>query len=276
MRVLRQGLQGPDVKKWQWFLNGQRLDAGPADGDFGPVTHKATIQFQVRHALYADGIVGLRTLGQAMKLGFEPVELQQSPRPAQEKPAWEHPYDDDPSWPPRPSFEALLSTAERQKLWGKFSYEAVPLPGNPENLRILGDWEAQNLVRVEIPQLHKIPGLSTSGVMRFHRKAGDQLRELWRRWEARGLLRHILTYDGAFSPRFIRGSRTALSNHAHGTAFDINAAWNALGARPALAGQRGSVRDLVKTANECGFYWGGHFNNRPDGMHFEVARDLKL
>ena len=62
-----------------------------------------------------------------------------------------------------------------------------------------------------------------------------------------------------------------LSNHAFGTAFDINVPFNPLGARPALIGKQGSVRELVPIANEHGFFWGGHFGKRPDGMHFEVA-----
>lgn len=74
-------------------------------------------------------------------------------------------------------------------------------------------------------------------------------------------------------PRFVRGSRTTLSNHSWGTAFDINYAWNCLGALPALRGEKGSVRELVPIAHRHGFYWGGHFSRR-DGMHFEVARVL--
>jgi hypothetical protein len=41
---------------------------------------------------------------------------------------------------------------------------------------------------------------------------------------------------------------------------------------PALKGELGSVRELVPLANRHGFYWGGHFRGRPDGMHFEAAR----
>jgi hypothetical protein len=63
------------------------------------------------------------------------------------------------------------------------------------------------------------------------------------------------------------------SNHAWGTAFDVNYGWNKLGAIPAPVGARGSVRELVPLANQYGFYWGGHFR-RCDGMHFEVARVL--
>ena len=72
-------------------------------------------------------------------------------------------------------------------------------------------------------------------------------------------------------PRFVRGSRTILSNHSFGTAFDINVPWNLLGSVPALVGQKGSVRELVPIANQNGFYWGGHFP-RKDGMHFSIAK----
>jgi hypothetical protein len=97
---------------------------------------------------------------------------------------------------------------------------------------------------------------------------------LWKAWQAKSVLPLVLTFGGSFVPRFIRGSRTVLSNHAFGSAFDINVAWNLLGNTPALVGQKGSVRPLVSIANEYGFYWGGHFNSRRDGMHFEVAKIL--
>jgi len=31
------------------------------------------------------------------------------------------------------------------------------------------------------------------------------------------------------------------------------------------------VRELVASANELGFFWGGHFSQPKDGMHFEFA-----
>jgi len=86
------------------------------------------------------------------------------------------------------------------------------------------------------------------------------------------LLSKIFTWDGSFVPRFQRGSTTKLSNHAFGSAFDINAAFNPLGALPPLIEQKGSVRELVEIANANGFYWGGHFDSRKDGMHFEIAK----
>ncbi len=93
---------------------------------------------------------------------------------------------------------------------------------------------------------------------------------MFEQWERAGLKSHILTWGGSWVPRFVRGSRTQLSNHAWGTAFDVNVRWNMLGTQPALRGQKGSVRELVQIANDNGYYWGGHFHKRIDGMHFEV------
>jgi hypothetical protein len=72
---------------------------------------------------------------------------------------------------------------------------------------------------------------------------------------------------------FVRGlaHRQVLSNHAFGTAFDINYAWNKLGAEPAVESMKGSVYPLIPLAHKHGFYWGGHFS-RKDGMHFEIAK----
>jgi hypothetical protein len=259
MRVLRENSKGPDVKQWQNFLIGQGFDPGLADGKFGPRTGQATMAFQSRFGLVADGIVGNASWGQAMVLGLPVLE--------------DPPTGDQtgPDFPSKPSFSPLTSTAERQSLFGRFRFEANPIPGNRENIRILGDWEAQNIVRVQIPQLAGVSGAGTTGAVRFHRLAVAQLVSLWRAWEEAGLLDLVTTWGGAFVPRFVRGSVTSLSNHAFGTAFDINMAFNPLGARPALVGRPGAVRELVPLANRHGFYWGGHFT-RLDGMHFEIAK----
>jgi D-alanyl-D-alanine carboxypeptidase/Putative peptidoglycan binding domain len=258
MRVLRQEMTGEDVERWQFFLVGQNHHL-EVDGNFGNDTVKATKDFQAENHLDVDGAVGPNTLGRAMTLGFNPL--------------------DDPgggptsaaNFPPPPSFQPLVSTADRQRLFGTFQFVAAPVPSNPENIRILGGWEQENITRVPLPQLVGVPGAPHDGGVRFHKKAVNQLLELWKAWGDAGLLDRILTWDGAFVPRFVRGSRTVLSNHAFGTAFDINAQQNPRGARPALVGRKGCVRELVGIAHQHGFYWGGHFGNKPDGMHFEVA-----
>lgn len=142
---------------------------------------------------------------------------------------------------------------------------------NPEHFDITNHWDRENIIKVTVPQLIPLKGSAT---VYFHKKGAQQLQQLWNDWEKAGLLPLVLTWDGAYNPRFVRGSRTVLSNHAFGTVFDINYAWNKLGTVPALVGQKGSVRLLVAIAHKNGFYWGGHFT-RKDGMHFEVVKILK-
>ncbi|WP_353641592.1 transglycosylase SLT domain-containing protein [Mesorhizobium sp. WSM2239] len=168
----------------------------------------------------------------------------------------------------------LVSTEERQRLFGTFTFVADPKPGNRENIRITNDWPEKNIIKVSIP-VKSVLGRNGPLEFEFHKLAADQLVAMWLEWEKEGLLDRILTFDGAFVPRFIRGSTSTLSNHAFGTAFDINAQFNPLGHTPADIGEKGCVRELVPIANRFGFAWGGHFKKRPDGMHFEVARIIQ-
>lgn len=175
------------------------------------------------------------------------------------------------NFPPRPAFPPLVTNRQREALFGRYDYVRAPRPGNPEAIRILGSWERDNIVEVPIPQLARALGAKAPAVIRFHRLAARQLQTLWEEWEAADLLNRIYSFDGGFVARFVRGSRSVLSNHAFGSAFDVNEAFNPFGQRPASNGRRGSVRDLVPIANRNGFYWGGHYQSRKDGMHFEVA-----
>lgn len=255
MKQLRIGNRGKSVKEWQYFLIGQGYQLGIVDSIFGQKTLAATKEFQTDQLLEPDGIVGNKTIGAAMVLGFGVV-------PSDE------PFRAGSDWPSKPEFKPLTSTLERQDLFGEFKYRHNPLPDNPENIEVLGDWAKKNIVNVKIPQLIRIKG---SPNVAFHKLAERQLIDLWDRWEKEGLIHLVLTWSGSYVPRFIRGNKKKLSNHAFGTAFDINYEWNKLGAEPALSGRKGSVRDLVDIANELGFYWGGHFS-RQDGMHFEIAK----
>lgn len=266
MTVLKKGSTGINVKKWQYFLIGQNLLHDIADGVFGTNTYNATIEFQKLKGLEQDGKVGNNTLGAAMLLGFDVVKDESDSEKGQ-------------NWPPKPNFLPLVSTAERQKIFGKFEYKHT----GGGNIRILGNWEAENIIKVEIPQLLKVRSRLTNeedkklipidGKVKFHKLAAKQMQTLWDVWEKEGLLDLVINYAGSFVPRFVRGSETVLSNHAFGTAFDINAAWNGLGRVPALAGKTGSVLELVPYAHKLGIYWGGHFT-RHDGMHFEIAKIL--
>jgi hypothetical protein len=258
MKVLKKGSTGPGVKKWQQFLHGQGFVFDKAsDGKFDKETVQKTKDFQAKYKLPPDGIVGNATFGKAMQLGFEGVDFLSDPAS---------------NYPPEPNFPPLANTAARQKLFGPLEYVAAPKPGEKENIRITNGWDKENLVDVALPQLAGIKGAPKSLKVQFHRKAVKQLQDLWAAWAKAGLLQEILTWDGSYNPRFIRCSTSSLSNHAFGTAFDINAAYNPFGGQPALPGHKGCVFDLVPIANKFGFYWGGHFKTRRDGMHFEIAK----
>lgn len=254
MKLLKLGSTGPDVRKWQTFLTGQGLLQTPVNGVFDEATKEASKAFQRLHNLEPDGVVGDKTVGAAMILGFG--LLQDTSEGI-----------DSANWPPKPSFHPLTGNAQRGEVFGKFSFRHKPLPGNKENIEVTDNWARDNIVTVNIPQL--VP-VKNSPAVQFHKKAKKQLEKLWKEWGDAGLLHLVLTWGGSYVPRFIRGSTSILSNHAFGSAFDINVEWNLLGAVPALVGRKGSVRELVEIANNNGFYWGGHFT-RLDGMHFEVA-----
>lgn len=257
MKLLKLGVDGTDVKKWQYFLIGQGFYHGLVTGKFDLLTHSATIAFQKAQLLQPDGIVGNITIGRAMQFGFGLIDDTRTDITSE-------------NFPEKPSFPPLVSNAERANVFGTLKYKSKPLPNNPENIEITNNWDKDNIIKIMVPQLIPLKGTAT---VYFHKKGANQLIKLFKDWESAGLLHKVLTYEGAYNPRFVRGSKTTLSNHAFGTAFDINYSWNKLGAVPALIGQKGSVRELVKIANNNGFYWGGHFS-RKDGMHFEIAKIL--
>ena len=70
MRILKIGARGNDVRKWQYFLAGQGLYKNVVDGEFGEITKESSVAFQKQHGLQPDGIVGNKTVGIAMTLGF--------------------------------------------------------------------------------------------------------------------------------------------------------------------------------------------------------------
>ena len=168
-----------------------------------------------------------------------------------------------------------LSSQQRDALFGAFKFTPSPQADNPEHVTIDPQWVSANIGNVTIPQLAKFH--ITHGTS-FNHKGAAQLQGLWDAWDKAGLLDHVLTFDGSWAPRYKRkrayGGLENLSNHAWGTAFDINAQWNPLSSTPAALGTKGSTRELVALAEAHGFAWGGNFKSRPDGMHFELAKIL--
>ena len=266
-RVLRVGAQGDDVVMWQNFLIGfcdvKGLDHKNivVDGDFGEKTETATKVFQSAKGIDpVTGVVDRETMIAAMQEGIG--ILEDNPSVIDKT---------NPAWPSCPSGLEPLSVDDKMRLFGTFSYRPAPVTGCPEAIAITNAKDF-TITWVEIPQLAKLPGAPPNQKVQFNAKCSEQLAALFKEWDDAGLINRVLSWAGSYVPRFVRGSRSTLSSHAWGTAFDINAQWNGLGMQPALVGKTGSVRELVEIAAQHGFVWGGWFPNRPDGMHFEVCK----
>lgn len=191
-------------------------------------------------------------------------------------------------WPARPVNLRPYTLAEKRTEFGTFDFEPDPTTSNGDGIKILGDWVKDNIQPVDIPQLEGIiRGMypngtriaQNRGIIEFHKKGAQQLKNLWKAWADAGLLGLVLTFSAGFVPRYVRSKvvqpNRSLSNHSWGTAFDINVQWNHRGDVPALKGTLGSTRQLVDIANEYGFFWGGHFRGDAiDGMHFELGKSI--
>lgn len=80
-----------------------------------------------------------------------------------------------------------------------------------------------------------------------------------------------LVYPGnwGYAERPIRGG-TSLSNHASGTAIDLNAPRHPLGKSGTFS--KSQVTKIKKILADCGgvVRWGGNYSGRKDEMHFEI------
>ncbi len=270
-----------EVQRWQYFLRRQGIDqVGSIDADFGLNTETATKFFQVRHGISSTGKVNDATLDKARSLGYTVVPDDYYAARA------------GTGFPQQPGSLTSPGNASRNKDFTCFRFLQRPLANRPDREAIvqkgtcdgsMADWVAEHIVTIDVPQLRFARG--ANGRVRCHERAAPLIAALFTQWEQDDLLHLVISYEGCFVPRYKRkqappgtaghGLRNsvdvpALSNHSFGSAFDINRVDNDLGDVPALCGRRGSVRELVASANALGVFWGGHFNTQ-DGMHFEIS-----
>lgn len=79
--------------------------------------------------------------------------------------------------------------------------------------------------------------------------------------------------DWGYASRPIRGSSTTLSNHASGTAIDLNALKHPMGRRNTFSNaDEKRIRRQLRIYQGC-IRWGGDYTGRPDEMHFEIDQD---
>ena len=88
----------------------------------------------------------------------------------------------------------------------------------------------------------------------------------------------IKTFDGCYNVRFQRGSKTKLSRHSFGLAFDFNAAWNPLVKVTTPPGREELYRRHVKFSQKYlqvwrdnGFACGADWQSVLDGQHTEYV-----
>ena len=79
--------------------------------------------------------------------------------------------------------------------------------------------------------------------------------------------------DWGFAFRQVRGSTDMLSNHASGTAIDVNALKHPLGARDTYRPEQKVILDEL--CAKYGLRGGYTYKNRPDDMHFEIQESPK-
>lgn len=275
-----------EVQRWQYFLLKQQIpQVGKIDADFGLATEMATKIFQLHTIVKQTGKLDADTHNAAVALGYRDLMPQF--------------YDDrkGTGWPPPPKFGSP-GNASRNKALGCFRFILQPqsVRPDPETIVIKGscdgkvkDWVSENIVNFDIPQLQFASGFNHR--FRCHKLIAPKVKDLFEAWEKEDLLHLFLTFDGAFVPRYIRHLKHPplppeghspkdsvavdhLSNHAFGSAFDVNAEKNPQAVSPPPeVDAKGSVRLLVPTANKLGFFWGGHYRppTKFDGMHFEFA-----
>jgi len=75
--------------------------------------------------------------------------------------------------------------------------------------------------------------------------------------------------DWGYAFRMTKSSDRVLSNHASGTAIDLNAIKHPLGKSNTFnKDQRNTINLLI---TKYGLNWGGNYKKRKDDMHFEIA-----
>jgi hypothetical protein len=125
--------------------------------------------------------------------------------------------------------------------------------------------------RPDLVSSRVVPGTGTRLTVR-NGAAGDLLLEVASLFDR--LVQDIdagVLDDWGYAPRPIRGS-SVISNHASGTAIDLNATRWALGSEPSVnlnAEQIATVHRIVGATGGV-VRWGGDYTGRKDPMHFEI------
>lgn len=124
---------------------------------------------------------------------------------------------------------------------------------------------------------YKVPG-TAHGLLLRRGDAGVLLVD-FARWYNRHVEKLSLYKAGddyGWSYRKIRGSTTTYSNHASGTAMDLNATRHPLGTTAAHSFTQAQIDKIHKRLKRYSgvIRWGGDYVHRKDPMHFEINKGV--
>jgi hypothetical protein len=124
-----------------------------------------------------------------------------------------------------------------------------------------------------------IPARTGHFKLRMRNGSAGFLLALWALWYAEVIepVAGKVLDDWGFSYRLIRGDTTSLSNHASGTAEDLNATKHPLAkVRTGVFAKQSIVDELHARLRFMHgvIRWGGDYHNRKDEMHFEIVQNI--
>ena len=125
------------------------------------------------------------------------------------------------------------------------------------------EWEAKALVTSPVPEGLLVYIGQPVRRIRAHRTAMPLFLEVIEKLRAQG--QKGIEYNGIYAYRAKRSDWRVLSTHSWGIAIDLCASTNHMGDPPAMD------LEIVAAFEDAGFTWGGRWD-RPDGMHFQLAR----
>lgn len=88
------------------------------------------------------------------------------------------------------------------------------------------------------------------------------------RWFFDNVEKPVIPGCWGYAYRPVRGQTSGLSNHASGTAIDLNAPRHPLGKVGTVPASKRAA--IIAKAHSLGLRWGGEYTGRKDEMHFEV------
>jgi hypothetical protein len=171
-------------------------------------------------------------------------------------------------------------TAPSGKIVAPFKWTWAPSDTDQDRIRILGGWPQLNITSFACEPLARWTK-NRSRIVTLNHSVKEPFLKLWEAWEKEDLL-ELLTeslerkgqkpaWAGGWVPRYKRGAAhdqnpRNLSTHASGHAFDICPTAYPLGK---AVPPEDIMHALADVAKEHGWFWGGKFASRPDGMHFQ-------